>query len=126
MGQFQNVPGPSQADFDTLSEQIATKDLTSSMTFDIAPSSKLLQKTGNVVSFFLIFQSISVTDGTNVLTLPTGCRPSSVTYVCPIFDYGSAKPYDASLWVTSSGVCKYYGEAITNKTLIMSGTFAVQ
>lgn len=102
-------------DIDTLNSEINTNSVPITTpagfnTFNVFKSGKTIQINAQT-------NSISVSSGDTLATLPATLYPLGTT-LYPLFNYDDGKPINGSLWLYGGdGTVKYYGDAITSKKL---------
>ena len=107
-----------------LSDHIATKDVTSSLTFNYTHTRNKAVKSGNTMTVYVEVPSGNYTSPTVLVLLPSGYRPS--TTVIGILIDGSNN-YVGCLYITSGGnnISAYFPTALTGKAFFGSVTYIV-
>lgn len=129
MGQFQNVPGPSQADFNTLSEHISTSkvSISDASTNLLSNISGDVSVSGGTAYIYITGTGLkSAGNNADLCTLKEKYRPylSGGNYVIlPLFS--DASPYTpvGTVWLYTTGEVKKYGSA--NSGLYACGSYII-
>lgn len=122
MGQFQNVPGPSQADFDTLSEHLANIDNIDATTFTAGAKYTLESGRIQILGVYAyaslhVVANAAASSSDIIATIPSGYRPTSNATSIMMF-YKNASTKEIVPWVS-------YSTASTNGEIKQSAITSV-
>ena len=122
-----NIGGASASSVQSLSEQIGTKNISNPITLISGATSvsSIAYKTGNVVQ--LVFQATfaSLPNATNILSSIVDSIKPTTRLVVSVFDYNTGKPLNGTLWISNASI-NYYGDSLTNKTIIIAATYITE
>ena len=110
------------SDTDSITEYTASQSMTVSK--GTVSGNTVVLKQGNTVQLCLIINSVTASNGTLLAQLNNsiGIRPRKTRYI-PIFNYDNGIPFNGSVYFEADGKLTYYGDSISNKTILLSETY---
>ena len=82
-------------------------------------------KTGNVVQLVLQATFTTLSNGTNILSSFADSIKPKMRTIVPVFDFNTGMPLNGTLWITGTTIY-YYGDLLTNKTIVITATYLTE
>ena len=122
-----NLTADSAGGLNALNSKLITETISNPITLASGATSvsSLAYKTGNVVQLRLQATFASLSNATNILSSIVNSVKPKMRTIVSVFDYDTGKPLNGTLWIQDASIY-YYGDSLTNKTIIIGATYLTE